>query len=456
MKKYEFFLKSIVNKSVLLLGYGISNQAIYKFIYKHCKNITIYNKIKINCDNFIVKTDIKDLINQKYDYIFRSPSILPNNDIIKFLINNTKHKSIILTEIELFMNLCDYDIIGVTGSDGKTTTSTLIYEILKYNNYYCWLGGNIGVPLINEIKKFKKNSIIVLELSSFQLMNISISPHISVITNITENHLDVHSSMAEYINAKFCIFKNQNFLKDKIIINTKLLNLISKFININNENLFKFDCKNKINKNYLSVDKYNNIIFYDKNFNQIKLFNIKNIKIRGIHNIENILAASLATYKYCKFNNIDKVLMNFNGVKHRIEYVKTINNISFYNDSVATTPNRTIAALKSFKEKLILIIGGYDKNLSYKCLIPYFLKKVKILILMGNTGIKIQTELSKIKHSIKIYNATQLKESIKIAYDIANIEKINTVLFSPASASYDQFKNFEERGNIFKSIINSL
>lgn len=344
-------------------------------------------------------------------------------------------------------------VIGVTGSDGKTTTTSLIYEILKENNKKCYLGGNIGIPLFTKIEEMDKDCFVVLELSSFQLMTMKVSPKISVITNVTPNHLDIHKSYEEYIEAKANIFKYQD--------ETGLL-----VVNYDNEitrNLAKrangkvvyFSSKERIENGIIVDDK---IIKKSEDGLRRHILNTKNMILRGMHNFENACAAIGATNTIVDLEDIAKAIKEFRGVEHRLEFIRKIDGIKWYNDSIGSSPTRTIAGLNAFDEKIVLIAGGYDKHLDYTPIAKPIVEKVSSLILIGQTADKIEKavrdELKSQRKTMNIYRVNTLEETAKIAKEVVNFGEI--VLFSPASASFDMFKDFMERGNKFKKIVQEM
>ncbi len=333
-------------------------------------------------------------------------------------------------------------VIGVTGSDGKTTTTTLIDLVLRANGYKTFLGGNIGTPLFTKIKDMQEKDIVVLELSSFQLMNMPVSPDISIITNVTPNHLDKHKDLNEYIEAKLNIFKNSPGI---LVLNKD--NEVTKNIKSTREIRY-FSRYSKTNAFYLE-DNY--ICFNNK-----QVFNTKNLNIRGIHNYENICACMSAIYDMVDLDKSFKAISEFKGVEHRLEFVREINNVKWYNDSVSSSPTRTIAGLNSYSEDIVLIAGGYDKNLDYTPIAKPILNKVTKLILFGATKDKIEKAVldNKTNESIQIYTCKTLEEVVAKAKEVATPKEI--VLFSPASASFDMFKNFADRGIQFKNLVNKL
>lgn len=462
--KLDEFNKEIENKKIAIIGLGISNMPLVDYFYNHKAIVSIFdNRTKEDLDDDIIKKIDKYKMdyyggedNLKYlvgfDYIFRSPSCMPNIVEIQKEVNRG---AILTSEIEKVIELTPSKVIGVTGSDGKTTTTTLIHEILSKNGYNCFLGGNIGTPLFDKIENMKPEDIVVLELSSFQLMNMKISPDISVITNISPNHLNVHKDYEEYIESKKNIFLHQK--EDGLLV-----------INYDNEITKEFykDAKGRV-KYFSSNQILDNGIIFDREEKLIKkcedgvrkhLIKQKNMKLRGIHNCENACAAIAATEEITKEDLTCSAIENFAGVKHRIEYVKSIDNIPWYNDSIGTSPSRTIAGLNSFDEKIVLIAGGYDKHLDYAPIAEPILKNVSKLVLMGQTADKIEEAVKKEEDSqnkeLPIYRCKTLEEAVLKAKEISKEGEV--VLFSPASASFDLFKNFEERGNKFKELVESL
>lgn len=447
LTEYNNKLKS---SKIAILGLGVSNIPLLEYLHNLGCDVVVFNTKPLD-KNLIDKLNIYKIkyYNEEnafdylhgFDIIFRSPSILPTR---KELVIAKEEGAVITSEIRELLHLAPCKVIGVTGSDGKTTTTTLINEILKANSYHTFLGGNIGTPLFTKLPEMKKEDIIVLELSSFQLMDMDISPDISIITNIAENHLDIHSSFEEYIDAKKNIFKYQD---NKGILVT----------NADNEITNKF--KGNGETRYFSRSKQTNYFYTDGTYiyyNGKKILNKNDIKLRGIHNLENIATALTAIIDLIDLDKSIEVIKNFNGVEHRLEFVREINNVKWYNDSVSSSPTRTIAGLYSYDEKIVLIAGGYDKHLDYTNIAKPILDKVTKLILMGDTKEKIYNAVttSVTNPNIEIYKCNTLQEVVDKAKEVAIPGEI--VLFSPASASFDMFKNFADRGNQFKDLVNKL
>lgn len=442
--KLNEFNEKLKQSKIAIIGLGVSNIPLLKYLKELQCDVTIFSDKILSSDidtyNYPVfqgENYLSNLIG--YDIIFRSPGCLPTK---KELVDEINRGAYVTTEIEQVIKLSPCRVIGVTGSDGKTTTTTLINLVLQANGYKTYLGGNIGTPLFTKIKEMQENDIIVLELSSFQLMNMPVSPDISVITNVTPNHLDKHKDLNEYIEAKLNIFKNSPGI---LVLNKD--NEVTKNITSTREIRY-FSRYSKTNAFYLE----NNYIC----FNNKQVFNTNKLNIRGIHNHENICACMSAIYDMVDLDKSFNAISEFKGVEHRLEFVREINNVKWYNDSVSSSPTRTIAGLNSYQENIVLIAGGYDKNLDYTPIAKPILNKVSKLILFGATKDKIEKAVldNKTNESIQIYTCNNLSEVVSKAKEVASSGEI--VLFSPASASFDMFKNFADRGIQFKDLVNKL
>lgn len=461
--KLEEFKKRIKGKKVAVLGIGVSNTPLIKYIAGLEADITAFDKsdekklspVIKQFDGLGIKYSLGAdyLKNLKgYDMIFRTPGMrfdLPE------LLAEVQRGAELTSEMEVFMDLCPAKIYAVTGSDGKTTTTTLVYNMLKEQGYNCWLGGNIGTPLLEKIEEVKAADKVVLELSSFQLHTMKKSPDVAVITNLSPNHLDIHKSMDEYINAKKNIFIHQ----DK---NCKTI------LNYDNEITRSFENEVKGQTVFFSrlgqpangAVLKEGVLIYRQDGKEKKIVKAEDIILPGDHNVENYLAAIAAVIDDVDISSIYKVATTFSGVEHRIEPVREVNGIRFYNDSIGTSPTRTIASLRSFKQKVILIAGGYDKKIPYDTMGEVLVDKVKTLVLTGATAPKIEKALKDTMKQngqgkeIEVINCDSFDEAVTTAYKSA--QPGDVVLMSPASASFDMFRNFEERGNRFKKIVNSL
>ena len=440
-KKFQEFKEKLTTSKIAIIGLGVSNLPLLEYLYNLSCDVTIFQDNKLEIDiskyNYPIHYGLKEL--KGFDIIFRSPGCLPSREELQEEISRGAY---VTTEVAEVVRLTPSKVIGITGSDGKTTTTTLINLVLKANGYNTYLGGNIGTPLFTQIENMKEDDIVVLELSSFQLMDMKTSPEIAVITNISPNHLDKHKDYEEYIKAKENIFRNN----DGILV-----------LNYDNEVTNKITSSREIR--YFSKETKTNAFYIHENniyFQGKLIIDTSQLQIKGLHNYENICACLSAICDMIDLDTSVKAIIDFKGVEHRIEFVREINGVKWYNDSVSSSPTRTIAGLNSFKEKIVLIAGGYDKNLDYTPLAEPILKKVSKLILFGNTKDKIyQAVINKKKEeSLDIYICNTLEEVVSIAHQVSIPKEI--VLFSPASASFDMFKNFADRGKQFKDLVNKL
>lgn len=461
-EKLEEFNEYIKFRKVAIIGLGVSNIPLLDYLYEKKANVTVFDERniddiskeimdKITLYNFTFHLGENCLENLKgFNVIFRSPSCLPTRLELQ---EEANRGAIVTTEIEMLMQMAPCKVIGVTGSDGKTTTTSLINAILQRAGYNTYLGGNIGTPLFTRLSEMKPDDIIVLELSSFQLMGMEISPNISVITNITPNHLNIHKDYNEYIEAKKNIFKYQK--EDEIVVLNYDNEITRNCAKEANSKVIFFSSKEKLDNGFI-VDE--GIIKECEDKVRKHILNTKDVILRGTHNYENIATAIAATSTLVDLDVAVDAVKDFKPVEHRLELVKEIDGVKWYNDSVSSSPTRTIAGLNSFDEEIILIAGGYDKNLDYTPIAKPIVDKVKGLILLGQTSDKIfnavKQELEDEHKDLDIYVCDSLEQTVLLAKKIAKPGQI--VLFSPASASFDMFKNFADRGNKFKKLVNAL
>lgn len=461
-KKLEQFEKDIEKKKIAVIGIGVSNIPLIDYLHEKKAEVSVFDdreEDKISKDileklkkyNFKCYFGKRNLDNLYGFYlIFRSPSCLPTKPELE---KEAQRGAIITTEIEQLIKMAPCKVIGITGSDGKTTTTTLTARILEDAGYKVYLGGNIGIPLFTKLNEIKPEDLIVLELSSFQLMGMKVSPNIGVITNITPNHLNVHKDYQEYIDAKKTIFKHQNE-NDTIILNYDN-EITRKCADEAKSKVIFFSGKEKLDNGFIVED---NTIKECKDGIRKHILDTKDVLLRGEHNYENIATALAATNTLVDTDVAVKAIEKFKAVEHRLEFVRELDGAKWYNDSVSSSPTRTIAGLKSFDEDILLIAGGYDKNLDYTPIAKPILDKVKTLILLGQTSGKIfeavKREEEKEKKQIDIHMCENLKETVDLAKKLAKPGQV--VLFSPASASFDLFKNFADRGQQFKKLVNEL
>ena len=459
-EKLEEFNNFLDEKQVAIIGMGVSNIPLLDYFYDKNAKVTVFSTnalsdeimAKINKYRYEVELGEDNLSRLKgFDIIFRSPSALPTKHEFQSAV---KKGAILTSEIEMVLKLAPCKIIGVTGTEGKTTTTSLIYEICKKAGYNCFLGGNIGKPIFTKINQMKPEDIVILELSSFQLMGMTVSPNIAVVTNIFPDHLNVHKSYEEYQDAKKSIFRNQT--EEGIVILNKDNEITEKFADeVKGKTIF-FSSTKKLKNGYV-YDREDGFIKKCTDGKCEKILNKNDIKLRGVHNYENICSALAATETVASKEAQIEAVKNFKGVEHRLEFVREIDGVKYYNDSIGTSPASTIAGLNAFDENIILLAGGSDKGLDYKEIGEVIAKKVGTLILTGPTAQKIEEATKQAlseEKSIEIIHTNNLEESVKVAKEKARNGDI--VLLSPASASFDAFKNFEERGNYFKTLVNNL
>ena len=459
LKKFEEELK---NKKIAVIGLGVSNIPLIEYLKKKKAEVTIFDNRE---EEKIDKNVIKEIKKYKYtyylgedslshlkgfDFIFRSPSCLPTKPE---LLAEKERGAIVTTEIEQLIKMAPCKVIGITGSDGKTTTTTLTHLVLKDAGYTCHLGGNIGIPIFTKLNEIRPEDIIVLELSSFQLMEMDVSPSISAITNITPNHLNVHKDYDEYIEAKKNIFIHQN--EDGILVLNADNEVTNSFKTETNGKVVLFSSKQKLENGYI-VDE--DIIKECNDGIRKHLIATKDVKLKGMHNYENICAVLALTKTLVDTDKALETIKEFTGVHHRLELVRVLDGVEWYNDSASTTPTRGISALNAINKEIILIAGGADKNLDYTPIAKPIVEKVKRLILIGQTATKIydavKNELEIQKKELDIHMCETFKESIELARRLANPDDV--VLFSPASTSFDMFKDMYDRGDQFREEVNKL
>ncbi len=443
-----------MNKTILLVGFtrrtsfavakaiGRDNKVLISDSVKNEEKESLICELRnygVEPINLLGNQSREILDEYNIDLIIVSPGVPLDIPLLKY----AKEKNIeVIGDIEFFYRFFPSNIyIGITGTDGKTTTTTLVYELLKVERK-THLGGNIGVPVFELFNEIKPEEIIVLELSSFQLEAIdNFNPHIGLFLNLAEDHLDRYSSMEEYLNAKKRIFKNQTN-KDYAIVNLDSP-YYERIISGVKSNILTFSTKNENATIYFK----DNIIFYDKK----PFIERDEIFIKGIHNVENSMAAILAAKLMgISDETIRNVLKNFKGVEHRLEFVRNIDGVDYYNDSKSTTVNSLEKALLSFDKPVILIAGGRDKGLDFTKVKSLVHKKLKVLILIGEAKEKINRELD-FKNTLY---ADSLEEAVYKAKEKS--ETGNIVLLSPGCASFDMFKNYEERGKVYKEIVKKM
>ena len=450
--QFEEYFSALKNKKIAVLGLGVSNRPLVRLLLEFGCDVTGCDRTdREKLDDEVLALEQQGcklrlgesyLDNLSADVVFRTPGMHPGNPA---LVSLRDRGAEVTSEMEVFFAVCPCKILAVTGSDGKTTTTTLISEMLKAEGKTVWLGGNIGTPLLPLVRQMHKDDYAVVELSSFQLMDMTRSPSVAVVTNLSPNHLDVHKDMDEYVSAKKNIFRFQN-ADGKLILNAD--NALTAAMTGNG--LTKFFSR----QGKADACVQNGVICRDGQ----QVLSTKDIVIPGVHNIENYMAAILAVEGLVSDDTIRRVASTFGGVEHRIELVRVKDGVRFYNDSIASSPSRTIAGLHSFSEKVILIAGGYDKHIPFDVLGPEICKHVKKLYLNGATAQQIRASVENTPGYEpgfpEIVDCGDFASAVHAAAQGAHSGDV--VLMSPACAAFDQFKNFMVRGNFYKKLVMEL
>ena len=456
-RDFNEFKKFINGKNVAVVGIGVSNIPLINFLYDLGATVTGFDMKSEEELGHIAKEfkgkGIKLELGKEYldrltgfEVVFKTPSMRIDSAA---LIRCANEGAYITSEMEEFVRYCKGKVFGITGSDGKTTTTTIVSKLLKEQGHTTWVGGNIGNPLFSSIEEIKENHMVVLELSSFQLMTMESLIDVAIVTNITPNHLDMHKDMDEYVNAKKRVFEYQD--ENCLLVLNDDNYITSGFVKEGKGKVVKFSTS-KVE----GEDAYYNdgkLYIYDK-----EVCKKEDIIIKGMHNIENYLAAFLAVYNEVSLETMKKVAETFGGVAHRCEFVREINGVKYYNDSIASTPTRTLAGLKAFDQPVIVIAGGYDKHVPFEPLAFEGYEKIKSIVLLGAAKEKIAKCFDDLKKEkeivVPVYIVDDLKEAVYKCNEIS--EEGDIVTLSPACASFDMFKNFEVRGNVFKDIVNNI
>ena len=447
---FETYFESLRGRRIVVLGLGVSNRPLVRLLLEFGCDVTgcdrtprerleeeVLELERMGCKLSVGDTYLEGL---SADLVFRTPGMHPGNPAIVAL----KEKGAEITsEMEVFFEVCPCTKIAITGSDGKTTTTTLVSEMLKAAGKTVWLGGNIGTPLLPLVRQMKEEDFAVVELSSFQLMDMRRSPHVALITNLAPNHLDIHKDMEEYVESKKNIYRFQD-AGDSLVVNADN-EITAPLVGPGSTCAFSRAGKN------VKVRLEDGIIYRDG----VAVLNKSDILLPGEHNVENYMAAIAVVEGLVEDEIIRHVAKTFGGVAHRIELVRVKDGIRFYNDSIASSPSRTMAGLRSFPEQVILIAGGYDKHIPYDVLGPEICKHVKKLFLCGATAPQIRAAVEKCDgQKPEMVDCGKFEAAVKAA--AAAAEGGDVVLMSPASASFDEFKNFAVRGDFFKKLIMEL
>lgn len=453
------YIGTIKSKRIGVIGIGVSNTPLIKRLLADGCDVTA-------CDKRIAQELGEDyrklaelgakfhlgdsyLEGLDFDLIFRTPGLMPFDE---HLLEAADSGAEITSEMELFMSLCPCEIFAVTGSDGKTTTTTIISELLKAQGYTVHLGGNIGTPLLCNVDNMRSDDMAVLELSSFQLHSMKCRPNVAVITNISPNHLDKHKDYQDYIDAKSAIFTGQS-ANDRLVLNHEN-EFSAYYAQKADSSILYFSRKIKPNNGVYCAD---GVVYRVHDGLASKIMLSDDIKLPGVHNLENYMAAFAATDGYVNDEVCVKTAKSFAGVEHRLEQVRVLNGVTFINDSIGTSPTRTAAGLHALKAKPILIAGGYDKHIPFDELGDEICLHVKALYLTGATTEKIYTAVINSKFydgTLPIFKLDDFRETVLAAAKSA--EPGDVVLLSPACAAFDKFKNFMQRGKYFKEIVMEL
>ena len=457
MREFKEFKSFINGKNVAVVGIGVSNIPLINFLVKLGAEVTAFDmkeenelgKIASEFKSKGVKLELGKGYLEKltgFEVVFKTPSMRIDCEA---LVRAKNEGAYITSEMEEFVKYCKGKIYGVTGSDGKTTTTTIISKLLEAQGYKTWVGGNIGTPLFSNIEEINADDMVVLELSSFQLMTMDSPIDVAVVTNLAPNHLDMHKDMQEYIDAKKNIFLYQN--EDNVLV-----------LNRENEITYGFEKEAKGHvREFSSKRVIPNGSYYKDGTLYLEGKEVckkNDIVIKGMHNVENYLAAFIATKDDVEIETMKKVAETFAGVEHRCELVREIDGVKYYNDSIASSPTRTLAGLFAFEKKVILIAGGYDKHIPFEPLAEQGYPFIKEIILMGDTRYLIKEAFDKLKDEkgieVPSIMVNSLEEAVIKAKEIAKEGDIITL--SPACASFDMFPNFAVRGNKFKEIVNNI
>ena len=432
------YFSSLKGKRIGVIGLGVSNRPLVELLVGHGLAVHAYDMDERIDPSPWEALGIQVTLGMDYldcmdnDVVFRTPGLRPDDPALERV---RAAGGVVTSEIDLFFELCPATVLGVTGSDGKTTTAALMYEMLKEetNGYgrNVFLGGNIGTPLLARIPEMTEMDFAVVELSSFQLMDMTHSPHVAVITNVTPNHLDWHTDMDEYIAAKRRILDYQQ-AGDVAVLNS------------GNAVTAAMPAKGQLREFGIGSDSDDSIGGY---------LPLEYIFLPGRHNAENVMAAIAATSDWVRLETAVHVARTFRGVAHRNQFVREVGGVMFYNDSIGSTPTRTVASLSAHKQPVVLICGGYDKNLSYEPLAKE-LHRAKAVVLMGATAQKIREAAEGQWNCPPLYDAAGMADAVAKAYALAT--QGDVVLLSPASASFDMYRNFEERGDAFNQEVLAL
>jgi len=454
-RDFNLFKQEIAGKKVGVVGLGVSNIPLIRYLLSLGAEVYGFDQRKLEALSQEVhefRSEIRLSLGENYldhltglDMIFKTPGMRIDHPA---LVKAREEGAVVTSEMEEFLKYCSARTIGITGSDGKTTTTTVVGEILKKAGYHVYVGGNIGTPLFTKLDEIGPKDVVVLELSSFQLMTMTTSPEIAIVTNLSPNHLDMHKTMEEYIEAKMNIFRFQK-PGDLLILNED--NEITRsFAPLAKGKVEFFSSKNENEDAYYSDGSL--YLRYER------IVDLSEMKVKGVHNAENFLAAFLAVEDFVQKPIMRELALSFPGVKHRCQFIRNHEGVSYYNDSIASSPTRTLASISSLEKKVNVILGGYDKQLDFMPLAEEAHKYIKNAILVGDTKHKIQEAFKKASkksgHEVPLHMAETFEDAVKKLKALSH--EGDLAILSPACASFDMFRNFEERGDRFVELVNEF
>ncbi len=460
--KFSEYIDELRPKKIAVIGAGVSNLPLIELLCGENCRVTVCDR-RTETQMGELASHLRELgaslqLGESYlegltdfDLLFRTPGLLPLDPHLQAAAAQGVE---ITSEMEVFFKLCPCRTIAITGSDGKTTTSTVISELLKAAGKTVHLGGNIGHPLLCEIPEMSSEELCVLELSSFQLHSMTCKPNVAVVTNVSPNHLDVHPDFEDYQNSKKSVYRLQN-ADDRLVVNAD--NAITDgFGREAKSRVYRFSRRGPVERGAWYADGK---IWFTDGENARELIAIDEIKIPGMHNVENYMAAYCAVEGLVSDETFRQVARTFSGVEHRLELIREIHGVKYINDSIASSPTRALAGLRSFPpaESLILIAGGHDKHVPFDELADEICCRCKALFVCGETAEKIAQAVQASPHyrpDFPLFIYEDWTENVLAASRFA--EPGDTVLLSPACSSFDFFQNFAERGNLFRKIVMEL